>query len=107
MPDPARDRQAFAAWQTELREQLREALGIPTARVPLEPQSRGQIEHEGLIIEKWVFTTEPGSLVPALLVNESERVPLPSASAMTVLVVPKSKPSACAICAAFQKRSVM
>lgn len=49
------------------RAQLAQALGIPTARVPLEAAARGQVEHEGVVIEKWIFTAEPGSRVPALI----------------------------------------
>lgn len=51
----------------ELRQQLTEVLGIPRQRVALAPESRGQIEHDGIVVEKWVFTAEPGSRVPALL----------------------------------------
>ncbi|MBM3861177.1 MAG: hypothetical protein FJ395_16235 [Verrucomicrobia bacterium] len=51
----------------QLRQQLAGMLGIPRQRVPLAPESRGQVEHDGIVIEKWVFTSEPGSHVPALL----------------------------------------
>ena len=42
-------------------------LGIPVRGGELHAESRGQLEHEGVVIEKWVFTAEPGSRVPALL----------------------------------------
>jgi len=60
-------RDAFLAWQARCRQRLRAMLGIPCQRVPLEPESRGQIEHDGIVVEKWVFTAEPGSRVPAVL----------------------------------------
>lgn len=49
------------------REELTTMLGIPARGGELHEESRGQIEHEGVIIEKWIFTAEPGSRVPALL----------------------------------------
>jgi len=61
------DPQAFPAWQAEQRRRLREMLGIPAERVPLEAEKRGRIEWDGVAIEKWVFTSEPGSRVPAVL----------------------------------------
>jgi len=66
-PDPSEDRQAFVAWQQQLRRKLWDMLGIPCNRVPLDAESRGQFEHDGLVIEKWVFVSEPGSRVPAVL----------------------------------------
>jgi dienelactone hydrolase len=67
MPDPAQDRAAFAAWQTTTRQQLADMLGIPGDRVELQSESRGQFEADGIIIEKWVFTSEPESRIPAVL----------------------------------------
>jgi hypothetical protein len=66
-PDPATAPEAFAAWQNQSRAQLVEMLGIPLERIPLEPESRGHIRHGDLIIEKWIFTSEPGSRVTAVL----------------------------------------
>lgn len=59
--DTVKDRQA------QLRQQLSDMLGIPRQRVPLAPESRGEVEHDGVVIEKWVFTSEPGSRVPAVI----------------------------------------
>jgi dienelactone hydrolase len=59
--DAVKDRQA------QLRQQLSNMLGIPRQRVPLAPESRGEVEHDGVVIEKWIFTSEPGSRVPAVL----------------------------------------
>jgi dipeptidyl aminopeptidase/acylaminoacyl peptidase len=42
-------------------------LGIPDTRVPLRAERRGELEWDGIVIEKWVFTGEPGSRVPAVL----------------------------------------
>ena len=78
-PDPAIDRQAFTAWQAKLRQQLTDMLGIPHQRVPLAPESRGETEHDGVVIEKWVFTSEPGSRVPAVLYRpKSAPGPMPA-----------------------------
>ncbi|HUT37085.1 MAG TPA: acetylxylan esterase [Planctomycetota bacterium] len=60
-------RAAFAAWQEETRAGLRRMLGIPSDRVALEPESRGQAELGDIVVEKWVYTSEPGSRVPAVL----------------------------------------
>ncbi len=67
MPDPAQDREAYLAWQASRRAELRDMLGVPTKRVPLDPESRGRLEHGELIIEKWIFTSESGSRIPAVL----------------------------------------
>jgi hypothetical protein len=66
-PHPAEDRAAFETWQETTRERLRTVLGIPKGRVPLVPERRGHSEHDGIVIERWIFTSEPGSRVPALL----------------------------------------
>jgi poly(3-hydroxybutyrate) depolymerase len=42
-------------------------LGIPMARSSLDAQKRGEFEWDGIVVEKWVFRSEPGSCVPALL----------------------------------------
>jgi len=58
---------AFREWRSTQRKQLRTMLGIPTQRVPLNAEKRGEIESNGVVIEKWVFTSEPGSRIPAVL----------------------------------------
>lgn len=58
---------AFRRWRDQQRRRLGEMLGIPKQRVPLEAERRGQVEWDGIVIEKWVFTSEPGSRVPAVL----------------------------------------
>jgi dienelactone hydrolase len=68
----AKDPEAFARWQRGMRKGLSDMLGIPKDRVPLEPESRGTFELDGLVIEKWVFTSEPGSLIPAVLYRPKE-----------------------------------
>jgi len=50
-----------------LREDLHAMLGIPSERYDLAPESRGQIERDGIVIEKWIWTSEPGSRVPSVL----------------------------------------
>jgi dienelactone hydrolase len=74
--------ESYATWQGDMREQLRRMLGIPRERVPLEPEPRGQFEHDGIVVEKWVFTAEPGSRVPAVLYR-----PKSPAAAMPAIVL--------------------
>ena len=62
-----KDRELFIAWRDAKRRELRKMLGVPESRVPLAAQKRGEIEWDGIMIEKWVFTSEPGSRVPAVL----------------------------------------
>jgi len=50
-----------------LRKALFEMLGIPTERCELAPESRGQLERPGLVVEKWIWTSEKGSRVPSVL----------------------------------------
>lgn len=50
-----------------LRTQLTTLLGIPTTRCDLAPEPRGQFERDGVIVEKWIWTSEPGSRVPSVL----------------------------------------
>ena len=58
---------SFTSWQHAARGKLRAALGIPSVKVPLAPESHGRIEHNGLVIEKWILTSECGSRVPGVL----------------------------------------
>jgi dienelactone hydrolase len=57
--------------QEDVRARLRIMLGLPGERRELHPESRGQIERDGIVIEKWIFTTEPGSRVPCVLFRPS------------------------------------
>jgi len=43
---------AFREWRSTQRKQLRTMLGIPTQRVPLNAEKRGEIESNGVVIEK-------------------------------------------------------
>ncbi|MDP6982232.1 MAG: hypothetical protein QGG05_04010, partial [Candidatus Latescibacteria bacterium] len=61
-----------------LRQDLTDLLGIPSERCDLAPEARGTIEREGIVIEKWIWTSEPGSRVPSVLYRSKEpggRVP--------------------------------
>ncbi|MBI4624683.1 MAG: acetylxylan esterase [Verrucomicrobia bacterium] len=51
----------------EQRWQLIQMLGLPARGGDLHAESRGSLPHDGLVIEKWVLTAEPGSRVPTLL----------------------------------------
>ncbi|QDT41807.1 Alpha/beta hydrolase family protein [Gimesia alba] len=57
----------FTSWKTQTRQKLSQLLGIPDTKVALQSEKRGEFEHEGTVIEKWIFTSEPGSRVPAVL----------------------------------------
>lgn len=63
----AMDPNTFSQWRTEQRRKVRKMLGIPTELVPLEAEKRGQFEWDGIIVERWVFTSEPASRIPAVL----------------------------------------
>ena len=58
---------AYRKHQSDVRSNFCKMLGIPVDRVALEPENRGQIERDGVVVEKWIFTSEPGSRVPCLL----------------------------------------
>ncbi|MBT5874714.1 MAG: hypothetical protein HOH43_14955 [Candidatus Latescibacteria bacterium] len=52
---------------TQLRETLSRSLGIPHDRCELAAEHRGDLVWDGLVIEKWVWSSEPGSRVPSVL----------------------------------------
>jgi dienelactone hydrolase len=62
-----------------LRSELSEMLGIPQQRMPLEPEPRGTLSiGEEVVVEKWIWNSEPGSRVTSLLYlprNRSEKIP--------------------------------
>ncbi len=66
-PEPKLQRDEFLAWQNKTRMELRAKLGIPKTRVPLNFERRESLDHDGIRIEKFVFTSETGSRVPALI----------------------------------------
>lgn len=70
----AQGAEAFGEWRDLQRRRLREMLGIPRERVPLDAESRGDSEWNGIVIEKWVFTSEPGSRVPAVLYRPAKTI---------------------------------
>ncbi len=51
----------------ELRDQLVDMLGIPKERCDLAPELRGQLERPEIAIEKWIWSSEPGSRVTSAL----------------------------------------
>jgi dienelactone hydrolase len=83
-PDPSRDAAEFRRWQASTRARLRRMLGIPETRVELAPELRGQLVQDGVAIEKWLFTSEPGSRIPALLYRPQEK---PAAARMPAIVL--------------------
>ena len=78
LPEGVTDLESYERWRAAKRVCLRAMLGIPTDLVPLAPEKRGELERDGIVVEKWVFTTEPGSRVPAVLYrpkNPTGRMP--------------------------------
>jgi len=62
-----------------LRRELHALLGIPTDRCELAPESRGQLERDGIVIEKWIWTSEPGSRVLSVLYRPKNALePMPA-----------------------------
>ena len=70
------------AQREDLREDLRRILGMPLGRCELAPESRGAVERDGVVIEKWIWTSEPGSRVPCALYR-----PAASAGRMPAVVL--------------------
>jgi len=62
-----------------LRNELKNMLGIPAESYDLKPEFRGKLERDSAVIEKWIWTSEPGSRVTsALYLPEArgEKVPV-------------------------------
>ena len=72
-----------AADARETRRQLSEMLGLPARGGALHAESRGTVAHDGLVIEKWILTTEPGSRMPALLYRPAQATGRQPALALT------------------------
>ena len=66
-PWSAAEKQAYSEKQERLRVRVRAMLGIPETGGALEPEARGRFERDGVVVEKWIFTSEPGSRVPCVL----------------------------------------
>ncbi len=79
LPDGVSDLESFGRWQAQERGRLREMLGIPTTRAALEPEKRGEFEWDGIVVEKWVITSEQGSKIPGVLYRPKDPVgPMPA-----------------------------
>jgi dienelactone hydrolase len=66
-PNGAKSSDEFCDWQKRTRNQLKRVLGIPESRPALNAKKRDELEHDGIILEKWIFASEPGSIIPAIL----------------------------------------
>ncbi len=67
------------AQQDNLRREIWNMLGVPKKRVDLAAEHRGNLSHDDLIIEKWLFTAEEGSKVPCLLYRpDGAQKPMPA-----------------------------
>ena len=53
--------------RARLRRDLAGSLGLPPLGGSLEPEARGSFTWDGVTVEKWVWQSEPGSKVPAVL----------------------------------------
>ncbi len=62
----------FVKWRDAKRAAIRKEFGIPNERVPLDAEKREEFEHDGIVIEKWIITTEERCLAPALLYRPKE-----------------------------------
>ena len=51
----------------QLRQKLRQMLGIPDTRCDLAAELRGHYDRDGLVVERWIWTSEPGSRVTCVL----------------------------------------
>jgi len=54
------------------RQLLETMLGLPPRGGELHAEPRGSLTHEGLVIEKWILTSEPGSRMPVLLYRPAQ-----------------------------------
>ncbi|QDT90124.1 acetylxylan esterase [Gimesia algae] len=57
----------FAIWKSKTCQKLRNQLGIPQNKGALHSEKRGEFELGNIVIEKWIFTSEPGSRIPAVI----------------------------------------
>ena len=53
--------------QDRLHRTLLRLLGIPESRHDLAAENRGELQVGSVVVEKWLFTAEPGSRIPANL----------------------------------------
>jgi dienelactone hydrolase len=67
LPSGVTDRGSFLQWQRVHQHELSTMLGLPKERCPLAAEPRGTIELDDIAVEKWVYTSEPGSRVAAVL----------------------------------------
>lgn len=65
--EPLANSQGLAEFQQELREQVSRLAGFQPHQHALNERSFGEVRREGYRIEKLVYESEPGILVPALL----------------------------------------
>lgn len=54
-------------YRKRLGKDLKQMLGVPVQRVDLQPESRGRSDHGEMVVERWIWTSEPGSRVPSVL----------------------------------------
>ncbi len=62
------------------RQTLADLLSLPASRAELAAERRGELNlADGVVIEKWLYTAEPGSCIPANIYRPSSlKVPLPA-----------------------------
>lgn len=67
LPGGVSNADEFSAWQVKTRKSLTHMLGIPKQKVPLQAEKRGETRLDNIMVEKWVYTSEDGSRIPAVL----------------------------------------
>jgi len=75
---PIANPQAFAAFQSEIRNKVQELVGDRRSSPPPSVKAFGTIQKHGYRIEKLTYETEPGIIIPSLLLipeNSEDRKP--------------------------------
>ena len=67
LPGGSSNADEFGAWKTETRQKLSQMLGPPTRKVPLQAEKRSEVRLDDIVMEKWGYTSETGSRIPAVL----------------------------------------
>lgn len=69
----------MTANQSVLLKKINSMLGFPHDRCDLDAQSRGTLDWGDILVEKWIWTSEPGSKVPAVLYRpKNPQKPMPA-----------------------------
>jgi len=89
--DPSMSREAFGAWQAQVREKLQQIMRLPDASGQPEPKHLWTQAREGYRLEKWEAYPEPFAVAPFLVLVPDGVTP--ASPAPGVLCVPGSTSS--------------